>query len=186
MNIEKGENIAVWLKDGAEKYITLLAAAKAGVKVIDAPDGGELNVKQLRQFLTIAAPKAIYFDPQIGNRNQLELLRMAIPEFFDYDDQYGQLFHSKYWPSLRFFIHTGYDLECGCLNYKRLFIRNPTISRLAERTQGTSDTDLLYMKTKIAKSGDLVAGDWQSHSAVQLQNLWNIERMIREKKYFEL
>ena len=37
----------------------------------------------------------------------------------------------------------------GCLNYKRLFIRNPILSRLAERTQGTSDTDLLYMKTKI-------------------------------------
>jgi hypothetical protein len=63
--------------------VTLLAAAKAGVKVIEAPEGGEMNVKQLRQFLTIATPKAIYFDPQIGNRNQLELLRMAIPEFFE-------------------------------------------------------------------------------------------------------
>jgi hypothetical protein len=37
----------------------------------------------------------------------------------------------------------------GCLNYKRLFIRNPMISRLAERIQSTSDSDLLYMKTKI-------------------------------------
>lgn len=29
------------------------------------------------------------------------------------DDQHGQLFHSKHFPKLRYFVHTGYDVEIG-------------------------------------------------------------------------
>ncbi len=57
-----------------------MAAAKAGLKVVEAPE--VLSVAQLRQYLTIADPKAIYFDPITDSQNKLLLLRKAIPEFF--------------------------------------------------------------------------------------------------------
>jgi hypothetical protein len=146
----KGETIAVWMKDGAEKDVTFMAAAKAGLKLIEAPS--EMTVPQLRQFLALAPFKAIYFTPVTATQDCLLQLRKAIPEFFDYDDTHGQLFHSKYYPTLRYFIQTGFDQECGCLNYKRMFLPNPFESLVETVAEGTTDKDALYMKATIGTS----------------------------------
>eukprot|EP01041_Mallomonas_annulata_P010748 gene10748-22457_t len=105
-----GENVALWHKDGAEKHVTFLAAAKIGLKVVDI-DTSINTVPDLRQALSIANCKAIVFEPQTDTTDNLLLLRKAIPEFFFYDDTYGQPFHSKHFPKLEMFIHTGFDLE---------------------------------------------------------------------------
>ena len=83
--------------------------------------------------MRISNCKSVYFDPIDETHDKLKLLRQAIPEFFHCttafilsistwyfidDDTNGQLFHSKHFPNLRYFIHTGFDIELGItLNY---------------------------------------------------------------------
>ena len=109
-----------------------MALAKARMKVVEAPK--EMTVPQLREFLASEPFKAIYFDPVSETQDCLQQLRRAIPEFYECniwyvlgaflfsitgtitcldDDTHGQIFHSKYFPTLRYFIHTGFDIEIG-------------------------------------------------------------------------
>jgi len=115
------------------KHVALLSAAKIGLKVMDI-DVSITEISDLRSALKLANCKALYFDPVDETHNKLLLLRKAIPEFFacNYtysflfyycltyrqkidDDTCGQLFHSKYFPALRYFIHTGFDVEMGTI-----------------------------------------------------------------------
>jgi len=112
LEFKAGETIIVWLPESAEKHVVMMAAAKIGMKVVDV----DLDVTELsavRSFLAETKPKAIYFKPQHEDADYLLLLRKAIPEFFEYDDSHGQMFHSKYYPTLKYFIHTGFDIENG-------------------------------------------------------------------------
>jgi hypothetical protein len=110
------------------QYISLLAAAKLGLSVTDL-DPAIVSVANIRKILFLVQPRMIVFDPECGN-NRLELLRQSIPEFYhctDHtyhlkfllltliadDDEDGHAFHSKYFPKLQYFLHTGFDLEVG-------------------------------------------------------------------------
>ena len=77
----KGDILGLWLPDSAEKHVTLLAAAKIGLKVVDI-DLSVSTVADLRQVLSISACKAIFFEPVSATQDNLLLLRKAIPEFF--------------------------------------------------------------------------------------------------------
>ena len=77
----KGDALAVWLPNSAEKHVTLLAAAKIGLKVVDV-DPSLSAVADLRQVLSFSACKAIFFEPVSATQDNLLLLRKAIPEFF--------------------------------------------------------------------------------------------------------
>jgi len=77
----KGDVLAVWLPNSAEKHVTLLAAAKIGLKVVDV-DASLSAVADLRQVLSSSACKAIFFEPVSATQDNLLLLRKAIPEFF--------------------------------------------------------------------------------------------------------
>ena len=105
------------------------------------------NVADLRNALKLANCKAIFFDPVTETQDNLLLLRKAIPEFYECkthqfyrhsfshihhilsvsdvdDDSHGQFFHSKYYPTLKYFVQTGFDNELGTLticNDRRLF-----------------------------------------------------------------
>merc|ERR1711988_1671170 len=60
-----GEKILMYLPEGAEKHVTLLAAAKIGLHVIDifVAQDSILSVDDMRSILTTAAPKAFIFEP---------------------------------------------------------------------------------------------------------------------------
>merc|ERR1719223_2579182 len=133
--LKKGDTITLWLPKGAEKHVTLLACAKMGIKVFDI-DSSVTTVAQLRSCLKSSACKIIFFDPVDETKNKLEMLRKAIPEFYEYDDQRGQRFHSKYFPNLEYFVHTGFDVELGCLNYKALFLPHPERNWAQEMAAG--------------------------------------------------
>lgn len=77
----KGDTLALWLPDSAEKHITLLAAAKIGIKVVDI-DTTLSTVPELRQVLAAASCKALFFEPTTSTQDNLLMLRKAIPEFF--------------------------------------------------------------------------------------------------------
>ncbi len=112
-------------------------------------------------------------EPKDDDSDRLMLLRKSIPEFYECkncivicylcwvahyliifhlfvfcfissdDDSQGQWFHSKYYPSLKYFLHTGFDIQLGCLNFKHWFLNNPTDKRLDARKNGlTSDMPL--------------------------------------------
>lgn len=84
------------------------------------------------------------------------------------DDSHGQFFHSKHFPSLKFFIHLGFDNELGeymlclkaflcvnnffdnlgCLNFKELFLRSPPTSYVNQLAPTISDDAALYVEVK--------------------------------------
>lgn len=72
--------------------------------------------------------------------------------FFIDDDSCGQVFHSKYFPTLKYFVHLGFDNEVGCLNYKELFLRHPTVSYVAAASSKLSDDTPLY--TSVVKGAN--------------------------------
>jgi hypothetical protein len=60
----------------------MVAAAKAGFKVVDI-DVNITDVVSIREFLRASEAKAIYFLPTYNDVNYTNLLRKAIPEFFN-------------------------------------------------------------------------------------------------------
>lgn len=85
------------------------------------------------------------------------------------DDSHGQMFHSKYFPTLRYFIHTGFDVEngklgryvvrllsyglisgsnIGCLNFKSLMLPDPINSKLAQVEGSVNDDTPIYRRIK--------------------------------------
>ena len=89
------------------------------------------------------------------------------------DDSHGQFFHSKYFPTLKFFIHLGFDNELGknlisshlislnhhiysylpyynlgCLNFKELFLRDPPTSYIQQVAPTLVDDSPLYVQIK--------------------------------------
>ncbi len=175
-----GDTVAVWLPDNAEKHITMLAAAKMGMKVVDF-DANISTVADLRAALGQAQCRALFFDPVSGSQDKLLLLRKAIPEFYHYDDEYGQGFHSKHYPNLQYFIHTGFDIEMGCLNYKSLFLRDPETSAVAAVESKITDDLPLYAKGS-AKGGELA---WKAQKEVLGTAEWGFANKLIKKEYFE-
>jgi hypothetical protein len=171
-----GDVIGVWLPDSAEKHVTLMAAAKMGMEVVDF--GNAIgSVEDLRAALGSAKNiKAIFFEPTNEAQDNLLLLRKAIPEFFHYDDTHGQPFHSKYYPSLSYFVHTGFDIEMGCLNYKSLFLHHPDTSYVDATAAATKDDTPLYS----------IGDKKMSHADVLKSENWGFAKKITAKEYFEL
>jgi len=175
-----GDTVGVWLPDGAEKHITLLAAAQMGMKVVDF-DPKISTVADLRAALGQAQCRALFFDPVNATQDKLLLLRKAIPEFYHFDDTYGQGFHSKHYPNLQYFVHTGFDLEMGCLNYKSLFLRDPEVSSVEASKAKLSDDLPLYAKGS-ANGGDLA---WTAQKDVLSAAEWGFADKFIKKEYFE-
>jgi hypothetical protein len=72
------------------------------------------------------------------------------------DDTKGQPFHSKYFPDMRYFIHTGFDIELGAVHYHHFLLPNPVTSKVISHTETKVKNDLpLY--TNIAKGTALGA-----------------------------
>lgn len=176
-----GDTIALWLPDAAEKHVTLLAAAKMGLKVVDL-DTSISSVGDLRAALTAANACTLFFEPVTASSDNLLLLRKAIPEFFHYDDTYGQPFHSKYFPSLKWFVHTGFDIEIGCLNYKSLFLKNPSASAVIGAQAATTDDQPLYAKLA---AGAGAAPQWAKQGDVLQHPEWAFASKLIKKEYFE-
>jgi len=131
----------------------------------------------LRDLLASSACKAIIFEPVSKTQDNLLLLRKAIPELFYYDDTYGQLFHSKHFPSLKYFIHTGFDIEMGCLNYKSMFLHHPEKSDIEQVSNSTRDDMPLY-----ARAG---SDNFFNQTDVLKQPEWSFAKKLIAKEYFE-
>ena len=179
-----GEKILMYLPEGAEKHVTLLAAAKIGLHVIDISVAQDsiLSVDDMRSILTTAGPKAFIFEPVNAVQDNLLLLRKAIPEFFYYDDTKGQHFHSKHWPSLEYFIHTGFDVEMGALNYKHMFLRDPVNSAVDATASSTDDKLPVY--SVVSKQGE----GWSINKTITQKDAlaeWKFADQIVKQQYFE-
>ena len=83
------------------------------------------------------------------------------------DDEHGQYFHSKYYPNLKFFVHTSSENHMGkcyfniismfnitnicyilgCLGYSTLYVTDPLLKdNLAERVPTLTDDTVAYIK----------------------------------------
>ena len=102
------------------------------------------------------------------------------------NDSNGQWFHSKYYPNLKFFLHTGFDIEMGCLNLKRWMQPTPTRSaELEARVQSLSDDMPLY-RSVIKDSSGLKMSEWHTHGDVLKQKQFVLMDKISQKEYFEM
>lgn len=143
------DSIAVWLDDSAEKHVTIFAAAQLGIKVYDI-DSSITNKDQMREILKSIKCKSIYFEPQTATLDKALILRQSIPELFYYNNETQESdFHSKHFPELKYFIHTGFDLEEGFYNFKRWFKSGYTLD--TSMTSSLSDDKLFY--THVSKNG---------------------------------
>lgn len=143
------------------------------------------SVTDIRESLTSSKCKAIIFEPQTETQDNLLLLRKSIPEFFDYDDEHGQSFHSKHWPSIQYFIHTGFDIEMGALNYKHMFLHNPPVSAIPALSASLSDDLPLYATIKKSNKG-IEVSELLPQSKVLDQKAWAFATKIMNKQYFEV
>jgi len=178
-----GNEIAVWMTESMEKHVTLLAAAKIGLKVVDLDMAIE-SKEDLRAALDIMKDcKSIIFDPVTETSDNLRLLRASIPELFEYDDTMGQPFHSKYYPSLKFFIHTGFDIEVGALNYKNCFVPDCVTDHIG--AADVQDSTPLYSSITKSESGITRSKVATHKDALGLPSFAFAKNLI-DKKYFEL
>jgi len=180
-----GDTIGIWMKDSAEKDVTMLAAAKIGLKVVDIDTSIE-NFEDMRVCLAKADCKVLYFDPISDTANKLEVLRKAIPEFFYYDDSKGQFFHSKHFKKLKFFVHTGFDIEMGSLNFKRLFLPHPAENFCLKTAAQTKDDQPFYtLISKNSASGQVEMGPTLPYGKVLEQKAFDFANKLINKEYFE-
>jgi len=174
--------VAHWLPEGPEKHFTSLSAAKCGLKVFDI-DVSINTVDNLRACLKASDCRLILFCPE---DDRLLLLRKAIPEFYYYNDTHGQWFHSKYYPNLKFFLHTGFDIEMGCLNLKRWRLpTDDTSVELRQRMQLLSDDLPLYRRATTDAAGALSISPWYTHAEVAKDKKFILADKISHKEYFE-
>lgn len=174
----------MWLPESAEKHVTLIAAAQIGLTVVDFGTSVQ-TVEDLRQSLALSKCKAIFFEPQSETNNNLLLLRKAIPEFFYYDDTYGQMFHSKHFPHLKYFVHTGFDVEMGCLNYKSLFLPNPTTNYVDATIAALNDETPAYVKLAKAADNKIKVGPTITQSKLLDESAFAFAKKLVNKEYFE-
>jgi hypothetical protein len=166
------------------------------------------SVADVRSCLDAADCRMIVFDPEDG---RLELLRKAIPEFYHCEylpmhrsvwiclganvvcwvcfidnDSNGQWFHSKYYPNLKFFLHTGFDIEMGCVNLKRWMQPTPTrTAELEKRVQSLSD-DMPLFSTATKDGNGVKISEWLTHGDVQKQKQFTLADKLTQKEYFEM
>lgn len=185
IGVTSGDTIAVWLNECPERHVTLLAAAKAGLKVADMDCDSITTVPQLREALALAKCKVIVFHPTTETHSHLMLLRKAIPEFYHWEDEYGQWFHSKHFPELKFFIQTGFDQENGCLNYKYIKLPANAYSSLVDGTAAsTKDDTPLYFK--ITGGDKVLASSVSTHAGVLKDGTWPFLPKFIANEYFEV
>lgn len=177
------DTIALWLPEGPEKHVILTAAAKAGIKVVDI-DIKLTEISEIREFLKVSNCKAIYFKPEHEEHDYLLLLRQAIPEFFSYEDDFGQLFHSKHFRTLRYFIHTGFDLENGCLNFKSMMLPHPSVDYVEIAAEKGQDSDILY-QTITKGSNGVQVGENVAAAKLLDQPAYSFAKKIINREYFE-
>lgn len=176
--------ICVFLIISLIQHVTLLAAAKAGYKVADM-DTNLRTVAQVREALKLAECKAILFHPMTETQDNLLLLRKSIPELFYFDDTCTeQMFHSKYFPKLKYFISTGFDQEVGCLNYKYMKLPDPTTSYVDLAAEKTADATPLYFKIGV-QDGAVKAGPVLTHGQVLKDSNWLFASKLIAREYVE-
>lgn len=114
------------------------------------------------------------------------LLRKSIPELYHFDDSNAQqMFHSKYYPALKYFIQTGFDQQVGCLNYKHMKVTDPVVSLVDATAEKTTNTTPLYFK--ITASGAKVsAGPLLTHDQVLSSGSWPFASKLINREYIEV
>mmetsp|Transcript_50056 Transcript_50056/g.140357 ORF Transcript_50056/g.140357 Transcript_50056/m.140357 type:complete len:251 (+) Transcript_50056:48-800(+) len=177
-----GQTVALWLPDCAEKHVALVAAAKLGMNIVDI-DVDLTEVNDVRSFLKMANCKAIYFQPVHGNTDYLLQLRKSIPEFFHYDDLTGQIFHSKYFPTMKLFIHTGFDRENGAITFKSLFLPQ---SDYVQKIAPTLPNDAkVYTHIKKGANGPEASQPMTLSEAMDKHPNFDFAKKLLAKEYFE-
>ena len=87
---------------------------------------------------------------------------------------------------MKYFLHTGFDVELGCFNFKRWMLPASSQDLVTLAQQSVAESSPLYMR--VSKKGDgLDFGEWQTHGDVLAKKSWgDFANNLIDGKYFEL
>jgi len=182
-----GDRLLLFLPESWEKHTVMWAALRAGYHIIDCHPSTVANYEDMRKVLKLAQCKSIYFDVESESKDNMELLRKTIPEYFHYDDTYGQMFHSKYFPTMKYFFHTGFEQELGAVKLDSIYLNVPSQPYINFRDPDVSENAPLYTQIIKGKEG----GDFElvpslTQKEVFNHEKWHFLKKISNQEFFEV
>ena len=95
----------------------------------------------------------------------------------------GQEFHSKHFPELKYFIHTGFDVEFGCLTYKSLFLKDPMVNHIDNIASTLTDNLPIYACADGNSNNNKL--NWINQKDALTTPTFDFVNNIIKKQYFE-
>jgi len=121
------------------------------------------------------SPPPVFFPDVIQDVNYLEIMKSVVPEIVDYNETLGFPFRSTKFPSLRYCVHTGFDIEDGLTNYKHIMAFN------GEPKDRSKETDPVFFDI----SSDGKVGKTMNHKEAVEHEGWTTVNAILSKQYSE-
>ena len=138
--LEPNDRIGIWAPNRAEWLLTMFAAARAGLVLVNinpAYRAGELEFA-----LRLTACRALVFPPHFKSSNYREMLRSLIPELSA--AHRGRL-HAQLFPELRLLIELGDDPMAGALAFDEVKTAGRELDRARlDAIGGALDSDQIF------------------------------------------
>ena len=113
--LERGERVGIWAPNCIEWLLTMFAAARAGLVLVNVNPAYRSH--ELEYALGLVGCRALVFAPAFKGSDYLTILRRLLPEL---DDAQPGLLGSERLPELRLLVRIGSTAVPGCLSFAEL------------------------------------------------------------------
>jgi len=138
--LERGERIGIWAPNCAEWVLTMFAAARAGLILVNINPAYRLT--ELEFALRQVGCRTLIFAPSFKTSNYLSMLRELIPELEH--ARTGALNATRF-PELRLLVQLGAERSAGCLAFEDLSVMGRELHTEALQVRARElDPDQLY------------------------------------------
>ncbi|HEY4645920.1 MAG TPA: AMP-binding protein [Steroidobacteraceae bacterium] len=138
--LERGERIGIWAPNCAEWVLTMFAAARAGLILVNINPAYRLT--ELEFALRQVGCRTLIFAPSFKTSNYLSMLRELIPELEH--ARIGALNVARF-PELRLLVQLGAERSAGCLAFEDLSVMGRELDAEALQARARElDPDQLY------------------------------------------
>ena len=112
LGLKPGERIGIWAPNRGEWVLTMFAAARAGLILVNINPA--YRSSELEFALRLVGCRALVFAPSFKGTDYFALLREIIPELATAE---RGLLHARGFPELRLLIELGSTAAPGCLTF---------------------------------------------------------------------
>src|SRR5215831_1188774 len=118
-----GERLGIWAPNCVEWLLTMFAAARAGLILVNVNPAYRSH--ELEYTLRLVGCRALVFAPAFNGSDYLAILRRLLPEL---DDARPGLLRSERLPELRLLVRIGSTTVPGCLSFAEVEDRAGAVS----------------------------------------------------------